>query len=197
MQLLDILTDIFDVENIDSKLKDTVQKRAITANSLLHALCNGEKNVALTLGVNDSTYNRTVRFLWPDKPVGKLRNYLLAKYDYKYCSHCKEVKEDTDFSKNSSGSRGLNSHCRSCCLDTRRNYQKVYQAQVRALKLLRTPPWSETEEIVDFYNKCPTGYHVDHIVPLQGNTVSGLHVLANLQYLLASENLSKGNRYSE
>ncbi len=64
----------------------------------------------------------------------------------------------------------------------------------RAAKLHRTPPWADLEAIQAFYVKCPAGYHVDHEVPLQGELISGLHVLENLQYLTIAENLSKGNR---
>ena len=73
---------------------------------------------------------------------------------------------------------------------------RVSSAKRRATKLQRTVGWSELEKITDFYKLCPPGYHVDHIIPLQGKLVSGLHVLANLQYLPAAENCSKGNRYN-
>lgn len=67
-------------------------------------------------------------------------------------------------------------------------------AKYRASKIQRTPLWSETEAIKQFYLNCPKGMVVDHIIPLQGTEVSGLHVLENLQYLTPKENASKGNK---
>lgn len=59
----------------------------------------------------------------------------------------------------------------------------------------RTPKWADTKAIVEFYKKCPPGYHVDHIVPLRAKNACGLHVPHNLQYLPALENMRKNNRF--
>lgn len=98
--------------------------------------------------------------------------------------------------------------------DSRRKYNTLYckrnrhiltalNAKRRATKLNATPKWLTTEDIdaiKDFYVvaqmfKLYTGqeYHVDHIIPLQGKNVCGLHVPWNLQVLSATDNLRKSN----
>lgn len=68
----------------------------------------------------------------------------------------------------------------------------------RALKVLATPKWLSDKDIAsinEIYKNCPVGYEVDHIIPLQGNGVVGLHVPWNLQYLTKADNIKKGNKY--
>lgn len=71
----------------------------------------------------------------------------------------------------------------------------------RAAKLKATPVWANQAKIAEFYTAANflgmvTGewYHVDHIVPLAGKTVCGLHNEFNLQVLPGVENMKKGNR---
>ena len=83
----------------------------------------------------------------------------------------------------------------------------IYSAKRRAAKLQALPKWltkAQYEEIKELYEiarifKLYTGeeYHVDHIVPLQGENICGLHVPWNLQVIPAKENLSKSNKLQE
>lgn len=51
------------------------------------------------------------------------------------------------------------------------------------------------DSINEFYKNCPVGMVVDHIIPLCGRNVSGLHVEWNLQYLTQTENSRKINKF--
>ena len=74
-------------------------------------------------------------------------------------------------------------------------------AKRRASKRNAAPAWANKEAIEAIYAKAKqfselTGeaFHVDHIVPLTSDTVSGLHWEGNLQILSGFDNLSKGNK---
>lgn len=77
------------------------------------------------------------------------------------------------------------------------------QMKRQASQTRRTPPWltqahyAEMDGMYHFARlmSVVTGrkHHVDHIVPLQGKTVAGLHVPWNLQALPATVNQQKSN----
>lgn len=72
---------------------------------------------------------------------------------------------------------------------------RFFESKRRAAKLQRTPIWADLEAIKEVYKNCPVGHEIDHIIPLRGNNVSGLHVFENLQYLTQTENRKKANKY--
>lgn len=71
-----------------------------------------------------------------------------------------------------------------------------YAAARRARLLDATPAWLTIEHlkaIEQIYADCPAGWHIDHIVPLQGENVCGLHVPWNLRPLDQPSNNAKFN----
>ena len=82
-----------------------------------------------------------------------------------------------------------------------RDYGRRYPERIRercsarrAIARGATPKWINRKEIAYFYAQCPTGFHVDHIIPLRGEYVCGLHVPWNLQYLTPRKNIQKSNK---
>jgi hypothetical protein len=79
------------------------------------------------------------------------------------------------------------------------------RARRRAAQESATPDWltaidkAMIQEMYDVSEArfVQTGikHHVDHIVPINGKKISGMHVPWNLQVITAHENLSKGWRY--
>jgi hypothetical protein len=85
-----------------------------------------------------------------------------------------------------------------------RNRDKCIQRVVDRTKDARTPAWADKDLIADLYRLARiaskhTGieFHVDHIVPLRGKQVCGLHCQSNLQLLPADANRKKSNRLLE
>lgn len=89
------------------------------------------------------------------------------------------------------------------------NKDKVafYASNRRARQTQATPLWLTNEQfkqIEEFYSMAkeletvfPWKQHVDHIIPINGKTVCGLHVPWNLQILSMKANLAKGNSQYE
>lgn len=103
-------------------------------------------------------------------------------------------------------------HCKTCRRKDNRKHEhtptgKAIKKRNRTLRDRRnrqaTPKWltkEQKQQLADIYEhmrdcKVVTGedYHVDHIIPLRGENVCGLHVPWNLQVLPADVNVSKSN----
>jgi 5-methylcytosine-specific restriction endonuclease McrA len=95
-------------------------------------------------------------------------------------------------------------------------YMRIYKKENRAKynawnmkyytsKKFRTPSWLtdiDFERIQNEYRLADllckvtgSSWEVDHIIPLQGSNVSGLHVPSNLRVIQATDNRSKNNRF--
>jgi hypothetical protein len=83
----------------------------------------------------------------------------------------------------------------------KRPMKRMYAGERRAAKIQRTPAWADLKAIEEIYlkaaemSKGAVKYHVDHIIPLRGALVSGLHVEGNLQIITAAENTRKCNKW--
>lgn len=74
-----------------------------------------------------------------------------------------------------------------------------------AIKARATPEWADKDKIDEIYaerdklnkQEIDDPYEVDHIYPILGKTVCGLHVEANLRLLRKSENIAKSNKHPD
>lgn len=156
--------------------------------NIVEGICNNNLNQKI-LGEITETY-------FSDKPSGvHLRRWIPKLLGLRVCCQCEEIEPEEKFGKDSSVPDGISARCKSCCYMAVTDYNKANSAKRHAAKLNRTPKWADQKVISEIYQNCPPGHDVDHIIPLQGRNVSGLHVPANLQYLTIVENRSKGNKF--
>jgi hypothetical protein len=82
-----------------------------------------------------------------------------------------------------------------------RAYRAERQQKRESAKKQRTVAWADEEKIAAFYrlaaafSELYVPHEVDHMVPLQGKLVSGLHTHDNLQVITSFDNRSKKNRF--
>ena len=124
---------------------------------------------------------------------------------WRVCTKCKLERDFEDFALDSSRTSGMSSHCKYCKRIAKRLHHNKYphkqialNANRRAQKIQATPRWYNFKEVDVIYKEARSlgeDYHVDHIVPLQGKLVCGLHCKDNLQILTAVDNLKKSNKH--
>jgi len=132
----------------------------------------------------------------------------------KWCYKCKKMKELSAFGKNVTTKDKLQIACKPCNSANSLAWQKknpekqkVIAERRKKAKLERMLKWGKEHlkpEIDNWYRRAKLAtifmgepYEVDHIEPLKGKDISGLHVPWNLTLLTKPENSEKGNRRVE
>ena len=172
-----------------------------TTYKLIYAIISSSSinEAAALLGYSNNPIKQSIREvlspIYPERSAafgeatGKnpWRYKLLSEIEHRYCYGCNQILDYTKFYKDSSDPLGISSDCSTC---------HTHRTKLQKLDIInRTPIWEDLKVIRKFYNDCPKGYHVDHIIPLKGKYVSGLHTITNLQYLPAIVNLLKSNKF--
>jgi hypothetical protein len=167
-----------------------INKKGKSTQEIVNLFMNGAKkagwnyNTAITF-TNQFSYKipNTKYYLW-----------YLYNINAAYCIKCKLVFDINNFNKCNKAKIGISQYCKTCISELMKQYGSRGKLRASIIKR-RTPAWADLEAIKKFYKNRPVGYHVDHIIPLQGAYICGLHVENNLQYLPASTNLIKNNKF--
>ena len=123
----------------------------------------------------------------------RARAWVIANPEKRYAIHRKNREKDLE--NHNARNREWNTN--------NKPLKAALQAKRKSAILQRTPVWDKDAHlIVAKYQLAnmltrETGipHHVDHIIPLQGKNVSGLHVFANLRVILGEDNVKKSNKY--
>ncbi len=218
-EVLDKLDTLPIIQQNPIACKARVGMRQIFIREFLYAAIHLKTNAkaAEFLGIGYQTVNRTLKrvFLDPHLNGGgeTWDKYILYLVNIKRCNVCNTYQDISSFDNENCSKQKLSSICKLCKKDENAiNYNNnkdywesylvlnrpdyVYRNALRRSSIMeRTPSWANLGIIKAIYNNAE-GCHVDHIIPLQGEFVSGLHVETNMQYLTAEENLFKSNKFN-
>ena len=202
-QVVELLLSKFNVSKDKILRNKTTKLPELVAESfLLSIIASPSMKIAGdTLKCSEQTIRRVTREYFPytaSERGGFLSLYLLQEVNIKRCNNCNRYLTLNNFHTSNTG---FKSRCTSCAANKFSTYYINNKASIianvckrRGVLLKAVPSWANLEVIERIYD-CAEGDHVDHIVPLQGKLVCGLHVENNLQYLSPKENLSKGNKW--
>lgn len=89
-----------------------------------------------------------------------------------------------------------NVYCIACFKSKKRLVKKADKAVYKSRLRKAMPSWADKDKIREIYANRPEGMHVDHVIPIRGKLVCGLHVESNLTYLPGEQNMKKSNHFS-
>lgn len=147
----------------------------------------------------------------------------LEAYGYKRCSRCSKELALVHFNKRRRTRKDktfymrYRSQCKKCKYEANKEYLKkpsnkekdtLRKSAMTKRNRVAKPKWLSAEQmkaIHEIYKDMRTRnrvagkieYHVDHVVPLNGETVCGLHVPWNLEVVKAKDNIAKSNAYTD
>ena len=126
------------------------------------------------------------------------------------CTECEKVKNNSEKRKQYMTEYATNNRdkIRKIASTWQKNNKGKVNANTavrHAAKMKRKPNWLSKEQKLHIRclyqvaamrtRESGQEWHVDHIVPMQGKDVCGLHVPWNMQVIPATDNMKKNNRY--
>lgn len=159
------------------------------------------------------------RKIWEEFKAKGCEWGMLCEWPLKVCSKCKEPKERESFVKDTSRKDNLGNKCRDCrgVIHKRKKRKEDYveyrkrennkKKKRRLAEKIATPCWLTKEHkkqiahVYDHMRDCcrTTGekYEVNHVQPLRGENICGLHVPWNLEVLPRYINSALGNAFKD
>jgi hypothetical protein len=186
------LKDIFNIEGYFDKWPSN----KVSPNEYLSVISNITYSLSKELPLTAQSISVLHKKIMPEKS-GTIKSctYLLHKYGLKQCPSCEHIYDLDSFYTNKTKTTGKDSFCKLCFCKSVVPARRATEAKKRAELKSMTPSWANLDAIKHKYITCKKGNHIDHIIPLRGELVCGLHIESNLQEISAIDNITKSNSF--